>query len=893
MIHDRILCSWRSPFDLTPEVMWQEPGLTLAEAARRFTALPEGFDQHGVICLNGEPVPREAWALIRTRPIRTRPDAPSRPIELTFHMAPRGKEGGGKQIMALVASFALSFGAGWIAKGGLATKFGLAKFTSGSMLAYAAAAGVQVLGSLLISALIPPPKVANSDKARFRNEGAASAEGNLLDPNGPLPRVVGERKVFPPLAVEPLTYFEGADEVVEAVYCLGGPHRLTDIRVGAAAVTSIAGCEVETREGWPGDAPLLLVQRQAKTESVQSELRGHTVDGNGGALLDTTVDVEVAVPQPSTVATRDAPEEHHLHLIFAQGLHYEGGSTLMRVPLRLRIRRRGDTDWINLPELHYQAASLRQLRSTIVLDWRDGAGAAPSAASGEGFVEARRACPGQTAAPATDGWTAHAHFGTTGDSYVTAGNLGTTGVTNTRCSRYEARFMLDPATFPPGRYEVELLRGCAVASSDYSASAYTVSGSVWDLFGYRNPGAPTMARSRDKVSDSVMLLRSVSIWNEAPVIPGDMALIAIRARNRQLDRVSVVAGGWVPDWDGTAWREWAVTDNPAPHVRDILAGRLNADALPASALDDDGLLEFRSHCTALGYRVNALLEGQSAAAAVEIVAACGYARPYSSDRWGVVMDRDRTAEAPVQLFTPRNMANFSWRRAMPRLPDGLRITFRDADLDYEPRQITVLRPGGSDNGLLEQVEYEGLVHEADVRARAAYDLDQPVLRGTYYDFEASAEAVICRRGSLVAVSHDTLGDAQASAKVATVWLDSAGLAVSVDLDAVVPIVSGPGFPDITDMSTVTDMSLIGATSSALIRRANGDATLHEVTGSGETQTLTFASPISADGLEEGVLVTCGHTDRHYLRGLVYDIDPRADYRVALTLVDEAPELFNG
>lgn len=888
MIHDRILCSWRSPFDLTPEVMWQEPGLTLAEAARTFTALPEGFDQHGVICLNGEPIPREAWALIRTRKV-----TPSRPVELTFHMAPRGKEGGGKQILAIVASFALSFGAGWIAKGGLATKFGMAKFASGSMLAYAAAAGVQVLGSLLISALIPPPKAANNDKARFRNEGAASAEGNILDPNGPLPRVVGERKIFPPLAVEPLTYFEGPDEVVEAVYCLGGPHRLTDIRIGAAAVTSITGCEVETREGWPGDDPLILIRRQSKTEPVQSELRGHTVDGNGGDSLDTTQDVSLSVPQPSTVATRDVPKEHHLHLIFAQGLHFEGGTTRMRVPLRLRIRRRGDTDWINLPELHFQAASLRQLRSTIVLDWTSGASTAPSAASGEGFVEARRACPGQTAAPATDGWEAHAHFGTTGDSYVTASNLGTTGVLNTRCSRYEARFMLDPAIFPPGRYEIEVLRGCAVASTDYSAAAYTVGGSVWDLFGYKGTTTPKMARSCDRVSDSLMLLRSVSIWNEAPVVPGDMALIAIRARNRQLDQVSVVAGGWVPDWDGTAWREWAVTDNPAPHVRDILAGRLNADALPDSALDHDGLLEFRAHCTARGYRVNALLEGQSVASAVEIVAACGYARPYSSDRWGVVMDRDRTAEAPVQLFTPRNMAGFGWRRAMPRLPDGLRITFRDARLDYEPRQITVLRPGGRDSGILEQVEYEGLVYEEDVRARAAYDLAQPRLRGTYYDFETSAEAVICRRGSLVAVSHDTLGEAQASAKVETVWLNSAGLAVSVDLDAVVPLVSGPGFDTITDMSSVTDMSLIGATSSALIRRANGDETLHAVTGSGETRTLTFASPIDADGIEEDVLLTVGRTDHHYLRTIVYDMDPRADYRIALTLVDEAPELFNG
>ena len=139
-----------------------------------------------------------------------------------------------------------------------------------------------------------------------------------------------------------------------------------------------------------------------------------------------------------------------------------------------------------------------------------------------------------------------------------------------------------------------------------------------------------------------------------------------------------------------------------------------------------------------------------------IVASCGYGQPYASEIWGVMVDRDTSAEAPIQLFTPRNSEGFSWRRAMPRLPDGLRVNFRDADLDYEPRQITVLRPGGSPRGVLQQVDIEGLVHEDDIRARALYDLGQPVYRGTYYTLNAPAEAIICRRGSLVAVQHDLI-----------------------------------------------------------------------------------------------------------------------------------------
>ena len=888
----QILCTYRAPFDLTPAVAFLPPKTTLEEAVKRFVALPPDFADHGVICINGAPVPREAWGRIRTRAPQ-----PGRVIELSFHQAPRGGRGGrGKMIFALIASFALTFAAGWIAKGGLAAKFGLTRFAAGTAGAYIAAAGVQIIGSLLIQSLIAPPQTAASKQAKFRNDGASSAEGNVLEPNGALPRIVGERKVFPPLGLEPYTYFDGADEVVEAVYVLGGPHRLQDIRIGAASAADLPGCEIETREGWPGDAPLTLIRRQTRTEAPQAELRGHTVDGDDQARLDTTIEVADALPQAQVVSTRDAPDEHQLHLIFPQGLHYEGGNTRMRVPVRLRMRPRGGTTWRNLPELHFQGASLRQLRATIRLVWTTAAlaPAAPSSPATDGWIEARRASADQTASPAGGGWTADPTFGTAGAVWMATDNLDSTGVTNCALTRYEARIHLHPDDWPRGQWEIEITRGCTVASGDYSSSAYTVGGSVWSLFGYRDPAAPTIARSRDKLADSLVLLRSVSIWSAAPVIPGDMAMIAIRARNRQLDRLSVLAGGYVPDWDGTDWRAWTVTSNPAPHLRDILAGRLNADALPADMLDNDNLLDFLAHCTAQGYTVNALLEGQSVAQAAEIVAACGYARPYMSDRWGVVMDRDRSADAPVQVFTPRNMRSFAWRRAMPRQADGLRVTFRDSARDYEARQITVLRAGGQDNGLLEQVEYEGLVTEAAVRARAAYDLAQLELRSVDYTLDAPAEAIVCRKGSLVAVQHDTIGGNSASARIATVWVDEAGDVVALELDTEVPVVTRPGFPDIAAMSAVPDMSLIGARSAALIRRTTGEITLHPITGDDAgTATIEFDTPIDPDGVAPDGLVVVGTRDRHHLRAIVKDMTPKEDFVMSLTLVDEAPELHHG
>ncbi|PTV94012.1 hypothetical protein C8J27_11063 [Rhodobacter aestuarii] len=884
--HDHILCAYRSPFGITPQVHWARPGITLDEAIDGFKpALPPEFRRYGVICLNGHPVPRKNWHRVRPKS-----PSPGRPVELSFSLPPRGGDGGGKKVFAFIASIALSLATGWVLAGNMASKWGLAAFKAGSAAAFAAAAGIQVVGALLITALSPSPKSDNQSD-RWRNEGTASLRGNVLDPNGAIPRVLGERKIFPPLGTEPLTYFDGADEIVEAAYVLAGPHRLTDIRIGAASAYDTPGVEIETREGWPGDRPLWLLRRQSRTEAPQAELTPHQVDSEDASLLDPTLDLSLTVPQPQVLATWDKPDEHQVQMIFAQGLNFEGGSTKLRVPVRIRMRQRGTTAWRNLPELHFQGASLRQMRSTIRLVWTEEA-ATPAAATSEGWVEARRNCPDQAVSPAEGGWTADDAFGAAGDAWMDASNLGTTGVTGVTLDRYTATIHLDPALWPPGRWEIEITRGAVFTQASYSAAAYTVNGSVWALFGYRDPATPRIAMSRNMIADALILLRSVSIWNETPIVPGDMAIVAIRARNKQLDRVSVVAGGWVPDWDGEAWRDWAVTDNPAPHLRDIYAGRLNADALPAELVDTAGLVAWRDECSAKDWRVNAVIEDQGAAAAAAIVASCGYGQPYASEIWGVVVDRDTSEEAPVQLFTPRNSAEFSWRRAMPRLPDGLRVNFRDAAIDYEARQITVLRPGGSPRGVLEQVDYEGLVTEDEVRARARYDLAQPRHRGTYYSLTAPAEAIVCRRGSLVAVQHDQIERHGATARVATVWLNTEGLVAALDLEADVPLISRPSWAAIADLSTVGDVSLIGALSAALVRRADGSSTIHPLIGDGDSDKIVFATPANPDGIKEGTLVSVGLHGRETLRCKVLDIEPRDDLQATLTLVDEANEVHH-
>lgn len=870
-----------------PQVRYLPEGQTLAELRADMACLPPDFDARGVICINGRRVQREAWHLIRPKAI-----ANGVPVEITFHAPPMGGGGkeGGKNILAIVAGIALTVITGFIAGGGLATKFGFgAAFAKGGVGALAAAAGVSLVGSLLLSALVPPPVIPTGKT--ISNPGAASAEGNVLEPNGPIPRVLGERKVFPPLACEPFTYFDGPDELVEAIYVLNGPHRIEDIRIGAAAIAGLNNVEFEMREGWPGDAPITLVRRQARTEPLQSELRGHSVDADDGRTLESpTGDFAAALPQPVTLATRDAPDEHWLHLVLPGGLNKNASDTdKLRVPLRLRLRQVGSTTWINLPELHFSAATPRQLRATIKLVWTSDASSSPGAAVTEGWVEARIAAPAQTQAPAVDAWSADAYFDDgAGDAWMTSANLGSTRVQRVLMNRYTATILLDTAVFPKGRYEIEVVRGQQVLNANWSSSAYTVSGTVWDLFGYAGTPAK-IAQSRNGISDSVVLLRSVSIWNDHPLPGSGLATIAIRARNRALERVSCVAGGWVRDWDGTDWRDWVVSSNPAPHFRDVLAGWQNLDPVPLPIIDNAGLVAWRSACTALGYRVNALIEDATVDDVLRIVGACGYAKPYQSEIWGVIRDYDRSAEAPVQVFTPRNSRNFQWTKAFARMPDGFRVNYRDATRDYDNHQITVFRHGiSSDSGRLEQVTLEGLATEAEVRARAAYDLLQLDLRSVFYTLDAPAEAIICRRGDLVGVQHDALELHSGAARVIDITFDGSGDITAVRLDGAVPVRTAAtdvlGSPDIL---AEPDILALGQKTGAMIRRA-ASITVHELTGAtGDTDLLIFAAPIAPTGIGIGTLVSVGPLASEVKRLIIKDIEPGPDLTATIVMVDEA------
>ena len=741
---------YREPFKLgSPHVMMIMPNASVMDIVQRMEVLPADFIDRGVVMLNEHEIPRALWRSVRPKSERA---------ILTFHMPVQGGGGGGgggKQVLAIVAALALT-----VLSAGIAT-FGipLLGVAGGTLASTLIAAGVSLAGSLLVNALITPPTRKADSQDRDSTGGTAlepaSVTGNLLERNAPIPRVIGTRRIFPPFAFEPVTEFEGQNEIVHAVCVLAGPHELNEIRVGDVAIDDVADADltIQTRDGFTDSPPLSYPQRYGRTFPVQIDMSVH-----GTSATDLS---EFLAPLPVWHGTlcADDPDEVWLHFVLQGLLRQDALSAELSIPVRIRMRLRGDTNWRYLPELHITDRTQSQRRMQVKLFFgQTFTSQPPSPATALGWTSARKFVPAQNVGPTGTDWDADAYFsnGAGGNVYEN-GTEGTTNVINCTLTPDIAAFYLDHADWPRGIYDIEVIRGATFTRSSFTSSTYVYSGNVIDFFGFRDTLA--LPLTREGLLDRLSFLRAVSIKNRPPINEKNLAMIYIRARNRSINNLSVLASGYVRDWNETAqsWIDWTTTSNPAPHYRDILTGSLNFDPMPAVMLDDQSLLDWRQRCIDDDLICDLVAESGTIAELLRLVASCGFARPYQSELWGVIQDYQRASEAPIQIFTPRNMSGFSWSKAFPRLPAGFRVNYRDDNYEYTGRQMMVYRRGVDEtDARVEQITYDGLVRRADILRRAQYDLLQAELRSVIYTFTAPIESIVCRRGSLVAVNTDIL-----------------------------------------------------------------------------------------------------------------------------------------
>lgn len=876
---------YRDPFCLkSPRFETWSEKRSISEIIALADWLPSDFAQVGTVSLNGHVVPRDLWAKVYPRPSEVGTD-------LIFQVAVQGgKQGGAKQIFAFVAALALVFVTQGIAGGSLA-KFLGAKFAAGTAGARLAAAGVSIVGGLAVNALSSVPvsgaSVVGSDQTAT-TLNPASVRGNVLQQNAAIPAVIGTRKIFPPFLAEPIVEMVGQDEIITAILGLAGPHKLETIRVGDA-LASDAGTDLSilTYDGLPESPKIDIPDRYGKTFTIGAEMSTHGVKASDGA--------NYAGPLPiwHSFSTAENPNESWLHLYIAGLVKDDISTEALRIPFRIRMKLRGASTWRELPEFHYKDNSQSQKRIQIKFMFGEAFGAGlPVPPATNGWVEARKTVP----LSGGGSWACDSYFSAgSGNDVYKDGTQATTNLRNILLIDNTMYVWLDAADWTPGIYDVQIIRGATFRDSQFVSSSYELNGSIQDF--YDVPPGDLMPLSRSGLIDRVTLVRCVNIRYQQPINEKNLALIYITAKNREVDETSVVASGYVRDYDGTKWGSMITTSNPAPHFRNILTGSLNSDPLPEVMLWEQSLIEWRQFCIDEDLTCDLILEGGSIFEILRIIASCGFASPYQSEIWGVIIDKDRSDEPPEQTFTPRNSNNYSVRKMFNRLAAGLRPNYKDQDYEYTGKQIIVYADdANSSDALTEQVEYLGIVKRSKIERRAKIDLRQARMRAALHSFNTNIASLAIRRGSLIAVANDVIMQYQnQSARITSVTLGGSGFVTEITIDSPVTIYDEADLYDVSDFYLTDDVYLIGMISGIAIRNSLGVLTRHRVDMvTGETSTITLLEPIEIDPdkYKPGNLVIVGTIEREYRRLIVTDIQYTEKKIATITAVDEAPEIWS-
>lgn len=883
----------RTPFSEHTEYGQFMPGCTIDEIVRSFDLPPE-FATHGGVYLKrsheevdeGHVIERKHWKRIKVKDNAA----------LFVSLVPQGGGGGGeggksKNIFQVVAMIALIILTAYVAGPAGIAFFAPAFGAAAGIAASVAAAAIGVAGSAALSLLSKPS--AGQQSAVTTGGGSVSGPGaapgvagiaqNPISAYSQVPGILGAMRVSPPLLARPYTTIENNDTVLHLICGVCGPNDVASLKINETDIADLPTGVLETEilEGWDDDPELTLVRESAFQENNNLEMSKHRLDTDQSTLI---VPYSGSYPKPHIMRTARDANSFRITLSFPQGLANYNNSNELAVPFRLRIKNVAGGGWINLPEIHINASRRDPFRQEIWIVWGDAAveqGLVEEVAN-ESFLFKR--CYFQNTE-----WTS--------DSYFDAGVVGAvdSNVGHVYRGFDEAFYFLDQDVFAIGEYDVEIVRGFADNAALYDDTTHANG-----AFTYRTlTGSVQSIPAQDELVSTCVIENHATFRNEYPIAARGLTLIALTARNLQVNSISGVFTSYVNTWDGSDWDTVAPSNNPAALLRHVLTGRLNARPVPLARLED--LSEFYDYCDDEGLSCNHVVTEGSVEQAASLIAQCGDAALRRSDKWGVVIDRDRSDEPVSGMFHPGNMT--APLVVTKKFVDGARAvlpSFRDETRDYATRDLArpIFDDGVVSNAdtLIESAPYDGLTTEALVRRRSRLDLRRNRLRTVKYSFGVHLAHLKNKKGDLIGIAHDILLDTYGTGRVVS-WSTSGGDITSVTLNTNMADLPVHGYDDLFEVEDVLTLGnlfdLEGPRIGLQIELP--DATIATLPISGvDNRTLTVEGSVAIPaGMKATLLAAVGRRDRETRRCILASIIPKNDFFAQLEAVDEAPAIFEG
>ena len=858
--------------------------------------------RRALVWIDDDLIPSANWHLVRPKPGH----------RVTIRVRPGMGGGGGKSPLRIILSIAViaaSFAAGALlgplAAGALgfvegATIFG--SVTAAQFFGALISGATTLIGNLIVNAIAPPPRAGLEAASGLAQISATSPTlsitgiQNRANPYGPVPRVFGRHRMFPPLGAAQYTEVVGNDQYFRALFDLGyGPLNLEEHRIGTTPISQFEGVEMEIRQGYPDDQPITLYANQVLEDSQSLKL---TV-ASGAQILE----------------TRDDADEITADITFQGLVHFSDGGARQAtsVTLKAAYRRAGTADpWTDVVDWSRTAPSSAVTITSApagsrVVEYRtDGLVGGPvnltlqtvdylEVVNEQGyyffFEQLRRGFTVSYRAEGDTAWILARTIAPAGDGAVQlVGQTGKRMEIRIECT-VEANTAGAPGfPAPSWSYPAQVAGDVVVTAATEQIVRHTIrikpaARGRYEVRFTRVTADNTDAQTRN--DSYVTALRTIRYTPPTRVAGHCLVALRIKASDQLQGLVqsyNVIAQALLPTWDGLAWSAPTATRNNAWAALEVLRGSANARPIADSRIDLPAWLELAQACDAAAqngeprFRFDAVFDSRSTVlqAVNDILATCRATLGFRDGRYSVV--RDVPQSVPVQMFTPRNSWGFKSTKQFVNRPHALKCRFVNPDKDWGQDEVIVYDDGydATNATLFETIDMLGVTRGSQGWRDGRYHMAVSKLRPETYELSADIEHLVCKRGDLVRVAHDVPRFGLAQGRIKSIATDGGGAITAMTIDESAVLAAGVSY-------------------AVRVRNAKNQQTvaaIQPVVVDTETKTLTLAAPLSAAAAAVGDLVAWGETSRETVELIVKSIRRTGDLSARLELLDAAPAVHS-
>lgn len=756
---------------------------------------------------------------------------------------------------------------------------------------------IGVGGSFLIGALAPD---AGGKKPKVPKQlGSGGFSGNELSPYEQLSMVLGAKRVPAPFLAPPLTFLENENAFGVAIVGLAGR---TELSQPFCEGSPIEVLEENMQEGEAADAdPVIYTQtvwQEPGREFATHVLKNDTTNNERWTLDHSPDDASVfAYDLPKfqwfRLGNKALPREVHFDLRFDQGLYRTTGNERGGCAFQIVLRKPGQPD-IYLPEIHCHALVQTPIRARIIVAFYADNLSAGTSASAFWWLDYAN-----TSAQSAEGFSAHTYYGT-GNNANHVDNKTAAGGGNDQT----VVIFADPEEMTELRgvdglgWSIGIRQGSGYfenritqATNTYAYNGGAAVNGAWFTRHTPGGGVDRTLEDQSKVQTHCVLEQVSRYFSEQPIRAGDFAYYECRTKNQRVDQITVMARryvGWLWNRAAQAWEPIStLSRNPGAILYDHCLNPnplINAIPLNAGKVDAAEMGAFYEYCEDRGLECNGYVTpGANWWDIYKEICEAGMGRAKASQRYGVYIEKNRIAESPVQVFSPRNSANFQVEKQYDRKPHAFRVTFDDREDNYQTSpELLVAAPGYSIDGvggtmatLFESRHYAFITDAEQARARATIELRIIWYRDKAYSFETDMRWLRSPRGSLVAISQYVLDAAHGWAAIRNVAYADVG-----------------GTTMIQGLYLDMEVDLQPATTGIVIQALDGTLIAAQTTMTRQNRFIRFSTPIANNPeIAPGAHIIIGAVGSEYVRCIVDDVIPLDQGSARVICYDEAPQIW--